>query len=170
MEIPVYLFTGFLEAGKTKFIQETLEDSGFNKGEKMLLLVCEEGEEEYDMSSFSGQNVTIATLEDKSELTAENLEKLRRDANAERVLIEYNGMWMLDELYKNLPEGWIVYQEMMFADANTFENYKIERKKIIRNFRRDYKRYNKNANLETKKRVFYTLFYLIPAASYSSFL
>ena len=131
MEIPVYLFTGFLEAGKTKFIQETLEDSGFNKGEKMLLLVCEEGEEEYDMSSFSGQNVTIATLEDKSELTAENLEKLRRDANAERVLIEYNGMWMLDELYKNLPEGWIVYQEMMFADANTFENYNANMRSLV---------------------------------------
>ena len=27
MEIPVYLFVGFLESGKTKFIQETLEDS-----------------------------------------------------------------------------------------------------------------------------------------------
>ena len=63
----------------------------------------------------------------------------------------------------------IMYSEME-KNRNTFENYKIERKKIIRNFRRDYKRYNKNANLGTKKRVFYTLFYLIPAASYSSFL
>ena len=51
-EIPVYLFTGFLEAGKTKFMQGTLEDERFNSGEKTLLLVCEEGEEEYDASAF----------------------------------------------------------------------------------------------------------------------
>lgn len=47
IEIPVYLFTGFLEAGKTRFIQETLEDARFNAGERTLLLLCEEGEEEY---------------------------------------------------------------------------------------------------------------------------
>ena len=47
-EVPVYLFTGFLEAGKTKMIQETLEDEGFNDGSHILLLVCEEGLEEYD--------------------------------------------------------------------------------------------------------------------------
>ena len=32
--IPVYLITGFLESGKTTFINETLADEGFNKGEK----------------------------------------------------------------------------------------------------------------------------------------
>ena len=50
MEVPVYLFTGFLEAGKTKFIRETLCDKRFNDGGKILLIVCEEGEEEYDLS------------------------------------------------------------------------------------------------------------------------
>ena len=45
-QIPVYLFTGFLEAGKTKFIQETMEDPRFNEGERTLLLICEEGLEE----------------------------------------------------------------------------------------------------------------------------
>ena len=49
MEIPVYIFTGFLEAGKTKFIQETLEDARFNDGERTLLLLCEEGIEEFEM-------------------------------------------------------------------------------------------------------------------------
>lgn len=50
--IPMYVFTGFLESGKTKFIQETLEDERFNAGEKTLLLVFEEGEEEYDISTY----------------------------------------------------------------------------------------------------------------------
>ena len=51
-QIPVYSFTGFLDSGKTKFIQETLEDSRFNAGERTLLLIFEEGEEEFDFSTY----------------------------------------------------------------------------------------------------------------------
>ena len=116
-EIPVYLFTGFLDAGKTKFIQETLEDVRFNNGESTLLLLCEEGEEEYEPTTFSGKNVFIEVIEDPSELTPINLERLQKKHAVERVIVEYNGMWMLDQLYQNMPEAWIVYQEFMFADA-----------------------------------------------------
>lgn len=70
-EIPVYLFVGFLESGKTKFIQETFEDPQFDSGDKTLLLICEEGEEEYDPEKFAFGGVYPATLEDKSELTKE---------------------------------------------------------------------------------------------------
>lgn len=59
MSIPVYLFTGFLDAGKTAFIQETLEDPGFNTGEKTLVLLCEEGENEYRPERFAGGNVSF---------------------------------------------------------------------------------------------------------------
>ena len=62
MEVPVYLFTGFLDAGKTTFIQSTLEDIRFNKGERTLLLLCEEGEREFDPDRFSGKNVFIETI------------------------------------------------------------------------------------------------------------
>ena len=62
--IPVYLFTGFLESGKTKFIQETLEDKRFCNGEKTLLLVCEEGEEEYAPEQFASDTVKIRVIED----------------------------------------------------------------------------------------------------------
>ena len=52
-DMPVYLFTGFLESGKTSFIDETLADKRFNNGQRTLLLVCEEGEAEYDESRKS---------------------------------------------------------------------------------------------------------------------
>ena len=69
MDIPVYLFTGFLESGKTKFIQETLEDKRFNgKGERTLLLVCEEGVEEYTPDSFASPNVFLELVEEESDL------------------------------------------------------------------------------------------------------
>ncbi len=131
MEIPVYLFTGFLDSGKTKFIQETLEDVNFNNGEKILLVVCEEGEEEYNEDNFPGDNVDVVYIEDKSELTKENLTEISKKSGAERVLIEYNGMWMLDELYAALPDEWLVYQEMMFAEAMTFENYNQNMRPLV---------------------------------------
>ena len=47
-EVYVYLFTGFLESGKTSLIQGTIEEPDFMKGETGLLICCEEGEVEYD--------------------------------------------------------------------------------------------------------------------------
>lgn len=130
-EIPVYLFTGFLDAGKTKFIQETLEDVRFNNGESTLLLLCEEGEEEYAPESFSGHNVFIELIDDQSELTPSNLERLQKKHAVERVVIEYNGMWMLDDLYQNMPDSWLVYQEFMFADSQTFLTYNANMRGLV---------------------------------------
>ena len=130
-DIPVYLFTGFLDAGKTKFIQETLEDERFNNGENTLLLICEEGEEEYDPSTFSGPNVFIELIDDQSELTPTNLERLQKKHAAERVVIEYNGMWMLDDLYQNMPDSWMVYQEFLFADSQTFLMYDANMRGLV---------------------------------------
>lgn len=131
MDIPVYLFTGFLESGKTKFIQETLEDERFNSGERTLLIVCEEGIEEYNPSAFSGKNVHIKTLESEDELTTETLSKWLNDTRSERVMIEYNGMWTLDKLYNAMPQKWTIYQEMLFADANTFVNYNANMRSLV---------------------------------------
>mgnify|MGYP004515850755 FL=1 len=114
METPVYLFTGFLESGKTMFIQDTLEDERFNSGEKTLLLVCEEGEEEFDESRFSGHNVTIKVLDGEEDLTEDNLAKWQSESGAVRVMVEYNGMWMLQSFYDSMPDGWIPYQNMLF--------------------------------------------------------
>ena len=85
-EIPVYLFTGFLESGKTTFIQETLEDPAFNEGQKTLLLVCEEGEIEYSPIKFASSNVKIVTVDEEEELTGEFLQKLQDEIGFERVV------------------------------------------------------------------------------------
>lgn len=123
MNIPVYIFTGFLEGGKTTIIQESLNDEKFNSGEKTLVLLCEEGEVELDTTQFWGKNVTIHVIEDKKWLTRENLEALTRSKKLDRVIIEYNGMWDMQTLYDSLPSNWGIYQNMMFADASTFINY-----------------------------------------------
>ena len=130
-DVPVYLFTGFLEAGKTKFIQETLEDRRFCNGERTLLLVCEEGEEEYAPDQFADKSVYIRVVEEQSRLTSENLSRWLSETKAERVVIEYNGMWLLDALYTAMPEGWMVYQEFLFADATTFLSYNSNMRQLV---------------------------------------
>ena len=131
MEIPVYLFTGFLESGKTSFIQEALEGEDFNSGERTLLLLCEEGEEEYHPARFFGTNVFIETIDEEFDITPERLEELQKKHDAERVIVEYNGMWSLDTLYMNMPESWLAYQETMFADATTFMTYNQNMRQLV---------------------------------------
>lgn len=130
-DMPVYLFTGFLESGKTSFIDETLADKRFNNGQRTLLLVCEEGEAEYDESRPYMKNIYVENIEDEDELTSETLDILAKKHRASRVLIEYNGMWQLKTLYDNMPENWAVYQEFMFADATTFLTYNANMRGLV---------------------------------------
>ena len=130
-DIPVYLFTGFMESGKTKFIQETLEDKRFDTGERTLLIVCEEGEEEYAPDQFVSKKVVVRKADDEDEFTEELLKQWEIDTGCERVLIEWNGMWMLDTLYQAMPERWVVYQEFMFADARSFILYNANLRQLM---------------------------------------
>lgn len=122
-DVPVYLFLGFLESGKTKFIQETLEDTRFNTGEKTVILLCEEGIEEYDLSSFPKSNVYIETVESEAELTAERLAAIDAKYTPDRIMAEYNGMFMFQTLLDALPENWVIAQTFTFFDSTTFKSY-----------------------------------------------
>lgn len=130
-DIPVYLFLGFLESGKTKFIQETLEDKRFNNGEKTLLLICEEGEEEYDPSRYPCGEVYPRVIEDIADLNPENLSAMLTECGAARVVVEYNGMWQVQTLFEQMPMNWAVYQVMCFADAGTFLNYNANMRSLV---------------------------------------
>ena len=118
-QIPIYLFTGFLEAGKTQMIQESLENPNFNDGSNILLIVCEEGIEEYDPSRFFSPNVRRMVIEKESDLTPELLADYDYHHSIDRIMIEYNGMWKLETLYAALPPHWAIFQQILFADANT---------------------------------------------------
>jgi len=130
-EVSVYLFLGFLESGKTKFIQETLEDPRMESGENTLLLICEEGEEEYAPEKFAVKNVAKVTLESADELTMENLERITAKYDAQRVVVEYNGTWLLQQFFDAMPESWVINQMMTFFDANTFLNYNANMRQLV---------------------------------------
>ena len=130
--VPVYLFLGFLDGGKTRFMQENLCDRNFMSGDKTLVILCEEGEEELDTSKYvGGRNVTIVTVEDKEQLTEQFLTESLKKSRADRVLIEYNGMWLLNDLGKVMPRNWQIYQIMMVADAKTFDMYNSNMRQLV---------------------------------------
>ncbi len=129
--IPVYLFTGFLEGGKTHIIQESMEDQRFNSGEKTLIIQCEEGIDELELDRFHGKNIYLEQIEDISEINKANLTAISKKHKLDRVIIEYNGMWELATLYQSLPDNWGIYQEMMFADAGTFLSYNANMRQLM---------------------------------------
>jgi len=120
-EIPVYMIVGFLDSGKTQFINGILEE-GFSRTERTLLLCCEEGEEEYEASAL--ENVSVVTLEDMDSATVSQLKALEKKYRPDQILVEFNGMWDLERFCNEiLPRNWILYQIMCTMDATTFSLY-----------------------------------------------
>ena len=131
MEIPVYLFTGFLEAGKTSFITETMKDPNFNDGKrKYLIITCEEGEVEYYPDDF-GDNVSFASFDDEQSITVDRLSAMQKRSGADIIIVEYNGMWMLDRFYNSLPDNWMVYQEVFICDSTTALVYNANMRSLM---------------------------------------
>ncbi|MBQ6431612.1 MAG: hypothetical protein IJJ99_07050 [Oscillospiraceae bacterium] len=130
MPIPVYAFTGFLDAGKTKFIQDTLCDPRFNSGERTLVLICEEGEEEYDISAYPYHHVFLETI-DQEKVTTQELEELLKKHRCERVVVELNGMLQIGAFYQKMPQDWQIAQEVMFADGSTILSYNANMRSLV---------------------------------------
>ncbi len=120
--IPVYLIAGFLEAGKTNFINPMLSGDDFTKEEHTLLIVTEEGEEEYDIEALRKHNVRVAVVEE-DEFTTETLQKLDARYQPTQVVVEHNGMWQIVETQDKFPDHWQLYQVVTIVEAPTFNSY-----------------------------------------------
>ncbi len=117
----VYMIYGFLESGKTQFINSTLNQDYFYSDDTTLLIVCEEGEEEYDIEALKEKNVVVEVLDDFTDFNLTTLKELDKQYKPERILIEYNGTWSCKEII--LPSNWEMQQQLITADGTTFETY-----------------------------------------------
>ena len=122
-DVPVFLFTGFLGAGKSTFIKETLESPDFGNDGRTLLLICEEGDCEYEPEKFVGPGVRVEVIESEDEMNEANLRMIAAKGGFDRVVVEYNGMWENQKLFECMPPGWLIAQEMALFDATTFNMY-----------------------------------------------
>ena len=130
--IPLYLITGFLDSGKTTLLTDTLNMDYFNDGQRTVLLMCEDGEEEYDLEKLSKRNCRMVPIDSQDQLTTEFLQEVDRRFQPERVLLEYNGMWPIDILRElKLPKHWGLYQAIDVIDGTTFEMYRNNMQSMI---------------------------------------
>ena len=101
--IPIYLINGLLESGKTTFIRPMLESGDFTEDERTLLLLCEDGEEEYDEQALLYHDVALIPVEKESDMTPEFLRGLKKKYRPTQIVMEWNGMWTMEHLIKDLP-------------------------------------------------------------------
>lgn len=132
IRVPIYLITGFLESGKTTFLRFTLDQDYFQIDGKTLLILMEEGEEEYDTKALAKNNTVVEVIEKEEDLTTERLEAMEIIHQPDRVVIEYNGMWLVSRFYDmKQPFGWGVEQQITCVDGSTFQVYMANMKSIF---------------------------------------
>ncbi|HCS68086.1 MAG TPA: GTPase [Oribacterium sp.] len=142
-QIPVFLINGFLEAGKTEFIKYTMAQEYFQAEGTTLLLLCEEGESEYEEELLAKYHTVAVPMEKETDFNEAYLSKLQAQYHPERVIIEWNGVWNQDDLYQgpmsepelakaqgrpanytlSMPESWVIYQVITIMDGSTLGVY-----------------------------------------------
>ena len=124
LETRIYLFTGFLESGKTTFINDTIINTDFCDYETSVLIVTEEGEVEYNEAAIKEHNCEIVYVENEEEFTADFFKDLKEKYHPTQVLVELNGMWNVDQFVESkFPENWDVVQILTTINASTFQLY-----------------------------------------------
>ena len=126
---PVYIINGFLESGKTEFICYTLDQPYFQIKGRTLLLVCEEGENEYEEKLLKKSRTDIEYIEEEEDFNPPHLIELEKKYKPERIIIEYNGMWNFKNI--KLPFHWTVEQQITTIDASTFPMYYTNMKSLL---------------------------------------
>lgn len=131
-EVPVYLFTGFMDSGKTSLILETLFENEFTDNDRGLIIACEDGDVEYDVEKLAEINTSLALIEEEEDYNGETLKKINEEYRPEVVFIEYNGTWGMDTFQEtDLPKGWVLVQSLATADATTFDMYLMNMRTMI---------------------------------------
>lgn len=125
----VYMINGFLESGKSEFIRYTLEQPYFRIKGRTLLILCEEGEVEFDEPLLKKSRTALEVIDEEADFTPENLIALEKKYKPERIIIEYNGMWNFKNM--RLPWHWKVEQQITTIDASTFPMYYTNMRSLL---------------------------------------
>ncbi|MGN1339778.1 MAG: TIGR03943 family putative permease subunit [Oscillospiraceae bacterium] len=131
MELPVYMITGFLESGKTSFILDTISDKQFTKGQRTLIIACEEGEVEYPQDILKAAKADVEFIEDEDDFNVEHLTELVKKYRPTQIILEYNGMWSLRTIPQKAPKDWIFYQIFMFVDHSKYQVYMNNMRQLL---------------------------------------
>lgn len=131
-EIPIYLFTGFMDSGKTTLIKETLLENGFAEEGDSLIICCEDGEIEFSEAELEKINAKLVMIENEEDFTAERLAQIDAEYHPGQIFLEYNGTWGMDTIMETaMPKGWTIIQSLATVDATTFDMYLANMRAMI---------------------------------------
>jgi len=127
--IPVYMINGFLESGKTEFIKYTISQPYFQSKGKTLLLLCEEGEVEYDEEVLRKSNTVLELIDNEEDFNQDNLLAIEKRVKPDRIIIEFNGVWNPKNIL--LPKKWRIEQQITTIDGSSFEMFYTNMKSLV---------------------------------------
>lgn len=131
-EIPIYLFTGFMDSGKTTLIKETLLENGFAEEGNSLIICCEDGEIEFSEAELEKIGAKLVMIENEEDFTAERLAQIDAKYHPDQIFLEYNGTWGMDTIMETeMPKGWTIIQSLATVDATTFDMYLANMRAMI---------------------------------------
>lgn len=131
-EIPIYLFAGFMDSGKTTLIKETLLENGFAEEGNSLIICCEDGEIEFSEAELEKINAKLVMIENEEDFTAERLAQIDAEYHPDQIFLEYNGTWGMDTIMETaMPNGWTIIQSLATVDATTFDMYLANMRAMI---------------------------------------
>ncbi len=131
VEVPIFIVNGLLDSGKTSLIKEIIENNVSYQTGNTLLVICEEGEVEYEDDWRNEFNVHIAYVSSQEELTKEFLISLDEQYTPGQIVLEMNSFFDLEQI--EFPEYMPLYQQITLLDASKFALYFTNMKQIINN-------------------------------------
>ena len=154
-QIPVFLFNGFLDSGKTTLIKEIIESEEAYHGFNTLIIAFEDGEIEYSDDWKKENEVNVVIVDDDSVLDELYFYEILKKYQPKQVVIELNAFVDMNEI--KFPRNFVVYQEITLFDARKFELYYNNMKPLINSMVQYsslivFNRCNNNENLSKFRR------------------
>lgn len=121
---PVFVVTGFLDSGKTTLVKDTLMEQEWIEPGLTLLIRCEEGEEEYTKEYLEEREMILLDIEEMEQLNSDFFKNCEKNYHPMQVVIEYNGMWKLEELLSiKYPRNWQLQGVYSTVNGTTLDMY-----------------------------------------------
>ena len=121
---PVYICTGFLDSGKTLLVKDTLMEQEWIEPGLTLLILCEEGEEEYSKEYLEENDMVLLKIDKFEQLNAAFFTNCEKNYHPAQVVIEYNGMWKLEDLLQlKYPRKCLIQGIYSTVNGTTLDMY-----------------------------------------------
>ncbi len=103
MKADVEIVTGFIGSGKTSFINTLIQDTIVDN-EKIVVIQCEAGETKVDEKLQKHRCVLVKCCDEEKPFTEEYIKYLLDLYRPHRLIIEFNGTDIINELLDNLQK------------------------------------------------------------------